>query len=301
MRMKIGIVILNYNNNIDTLNCLDSISEHINNENIIVFLIDNNSEKPLDESFIKKYQIRINYTINHENLGFAEGNNVGIRQALKNECDYIVLLNNDTVLIDNSLSELINLINADEEIGVGGLVNYYFNNQDKIWQAGFFNNFKKGKTKAIQNFNLLKKELIYADYVPGSSFVIKKTVIQKIGMLDSNYFAYYEENDFCTRAAEAGYKIAFLSSSKILHKVGVSSNSITKFYLRTRNELVFYKKFSSRFYFTLIFTKLYINKFAKIATLKLKLNQSFRFYRALNLAFNDFIKGNLFDGNLNKL
>ena len=243
--MNIGLIILNYNGEDDTKECLESINKFYSKlKNLQIILIDNNSLFPLKDSYLKSLTLNLLHIKNVENKGFAEGNNIGIRQALKMNCDVIALINNDTVFIDNSLTNAVDHLHKNPDIGIIGLINYFYNNPEKIFQAGFISKLNCGKSSSI-NIDYKNKGVALVDYVPGSSIIIRNNVFRRVGLLDPKYFAYFEEYDFCVRAKRKDFKVCVLLGSKILHKVGNSSTSVVKLYLRTRNKLLFFKKYAS--------------------------------------------------------
>lgn len=192
---------------------------------------------------------------NEKNDGFAEGNNVGVRYALKAlNPAYILLLNNDTVVDPDFLGELVKVGESDERIGIMGAVNYYYDKPEKIWFSGGKINFWNGKVYNI-GVNEIEKEksdkIREVDYVAGSCFCVTKEVIEKIGMLDHEYFVYWEEADWCVRALKAGYKVLNVPNAKIWHKVSSTSKKIVGFfeYYYTRNTFLFMKKHTTRIQF----------------------------------------------------
>lgn len=297
---KVSFIIINYNNISDTLACLESLyGLGLQKFNFDIYLIDNGSKQPFCESDLLPFQTRIPiklYSLN-KNYGFAEGNNIGIREAQKVGYDYYVLLNNDTVLVDDSVVRMIRYMDSHEEVGISGLVNYYYSNPDELWQAGAYFDRKKFDFRQMRTFDKTSDGFIEVDYVPGSSFFIKKEVLDSIGLLDPNYFAYREEVDYCLRAKEAGFKVGFLPNTRILHKVGKASTSLLKQYLRFRNELYFCSKFGKKKDFVIVYYHILKN------TLKLWIKKSLdlRIIRTTWLAITDYRKGNLGYGSIARL
>lgn len=300
-QIRIGVVIINYNGNDDTLECLESIQVFMSHHPkflVKVFLVDNNSKIKLDERELNKVMPNIVFIQSKRNEGFAEGNNIGIRNALNCDTDYVILLNNDTVLVDDSFFRLISKMEIESAIGIGGIVNYYHSDQKRIWQAGVINDFKYGKPLSILNFNNKLSELKLVDYVPGSSMVIKKEVFERIGLLDARYFAYFEENDFCMRAKKAGFNVAFLQNTKILHKIGQSSNSYIKLYLRTRNILLFYSTYVSRKVVLIALSRHCFRIIRSVVKTPKRLIPSIK---AIAIGVYDFYIGNFYEGSISKL
>lgn len=181
---------------------------------------------------------------NNGNYGFAGGNNTGIKYAVcifKSE--YILLLNNDTVVDRNFLEELVKAAENDEKIGFVGAKTYFYDKKEVIQAAG---GGKIDLKKVIAVETALNQiddgkydQNIELDYITGSCILCKKEVIDKIGMLNANYFMYWEDVDWCFRGRKSGYKSVYTFKSKIWHKVSVSSTNYLKTYYCTRNRIYF--------------------------------------------------------------
>lgn len=202
--------------------------------------------------------------LNEKNYGFAEGNNIAMRYALKTlNPDYILLLNNDTVVDKEFLTELINVAEKDERIGVIGPKIYYYSSPDVIqfvgkkispWTADF--DIKYYLTypwlKAYEEKRNTEREI---RYMMGACMLVRRKAIERVGLLDPEYFAYWEEADWCYRMTRAGYKIVHASKPKIWHKGGATSGAFGV-YLCTRNRFLFIRKNTSsriQLFFFLIF------------------------------------------------
>ncbi|MCE7699531.1 MAG: glycosyltransferase family 2 protein [Methanobacterium paludis] len=181
---------------------------------------------------------------NDKNYGFAEGNNIAIRFTLKNlNPQYVLLLNNDTVVDKYFLNELINVADRNNEIGVVGPKTYYYDYNGRTNVTNFEGgkiNFLKGEVAHISNKkNITQPQNV--DYVEGSCFLIRNVVINEVGLLDKDYFLYWEETDWCTRITKAEYKLVYVPKAEIWHKFTESVNS-TNIYFMTRNRFLFMKK-----------------------------------------------------------
>ena len=196
---------------------------------------------------------KLRLILNEKNYGFAEGNNIGIRYALKAlNPDYILLLNNDTVVDKEFLTELIKAGENNNEIGfVGPKIYYYdFNGRPDVinFAGGKFSKWK-GQPYHIginQTDRGQYDEIREVDYVEGSCLLVKKDVLERIGLLNSSYFAYWEENDLCMRGAKKGYKSVYVPKARIWHKVSSSIDDPTKIYYLTRNRFWFMKKYATK-------------------------------------------------------
>jgi hypothetical protein len=202
-----------------------------------ILLIDNGSEDGSPEHVKANYP-EVKVIRNQCNLGFAEGNNVGMSIA---QGDYIMLLNNDTVILPNTVSELVKVLEEDPQIGVGapkllmldrpGFINsvggqcdiYGYANDRGIYEAdnGQYDN-------SLSVF-----------YACGAAMMVRRRLLEEIGLFDREYFIYHEDVDLCWRAHLTGYKITFVPSSVVYHKFGatIPSLSIQRRYLAERNRL----------------------------------------------------------------
>lgn len=247
-------------------NSLEKIKKYCNGTEIPKsnFFEYNINNKPIHTYFYLKEQTEdLNFNIenknlpaneqltiikNNQNYGFAEGNNIGIKYVLKNlDPDYILLLNNDTVVDNNFLTELVTNANQQNVGFLGPKVYYYDYNgrKDVINFAGGKLNTIKGSTRHL-GFNEIDKgqheKINEIDYVQGCCILIKKKIFKEVGFLDINYFTYWEETDLCRRGFNKGYKSIYVPKAKIWHKVGSSNIGKTKFCYMVRNRFMFMKK-----------------------------------------------------------
>lgn len=208
------IVILTYNSERWIKACLSSVLATAYN-NFKVIVVDNGStDNSLAE--INKFLPQVELLLNYENLGFVRGNNIGIKQALSKRADYITLLNPDTKVTPGWLAEIIEIGKTEKDVGILGAVQYSYGDEE-------FNTW----TKAILAGRLAELTTPLAgcawipmEWVEGSCFVVKREVFQRVGLLDPIYCSFYEEIDFCRRAAHFGYKTALVINSRVHHYRG---------------------------------------------------------------------------------
>jgi GT2 family glycosyltransferase len=165
------------------------------------------------------------------NYGFPEGCNIGMRYALNQGTDYLLLLNNDTVVDENFLSELVDFAETDSSIGILGSKIYYYHNPEYMQAAGGRIRWYLGEIKTYGGGELDKgqyDEIAERDYVYGTSLLLRKEVLNKISFMDPSFFFGVEEYDYCTRAKKAGFKIFYVPSSGVWHKAGASSSKLSK-------------------------------------------------------------------------
>jgi len=195
---------------------------------------------------------------NERNYGFAEGNNIGMRYALKAlNPDYILLLNNDTVVDNAFLGELVNVAKSYKKMVFAGPKTYYYDfngRTDVISFAGGKFNMWKGQPYHI-GVNQIDKgqydEIGEEDYVEGSCLLVRKELIKNIGLLNSSYFAYWEESDWCLRGSKTGYKSVYVPKAMIWHKNvaplrDAVSISYTHIYYFTRNNFLFMSQHATK-------------------------------------------------------
>ncbi len=241
------IVVLNWNGRQYLQDCLSSLLA-IEYSNFEILLVDNNSHDG-SISFVKSSWPNVKIIRNDKNLGFSEGNNVGIRYALSHDAKYVVLLNNDTRVKPDFLSQLIKRGEEKADIGVLGGRVMMFNDPHIINSTGVnLNQFAYGWDRdfAEENVNV-KTDGGEVLGVSGCLMAIKKEVFNKIGLLDPEYFAYLEDVDFCIRVwKQTDFKVEYVPASVIYHKFSASfsETDVFKSYLMTRNQYrLFFKHF----------------------------------------------------------
>jgi hypothetical protein len=210
-------------------------------------VIDNGSRDGSADKIRKEFP-HVKLIVNSENLGFAEGNNIGIREALKERPDHILLLNNDVVVKPDFLSGLVKAAGSETECGIFGPKIYYLNNPNMIWFAGVMMSRWTGKPYNAginRRDNVIYSRAKQVDFISGCAMLIRAQVFNDIGLLDADYFNNTEEVDFCLRATANGHRSYYVPSSVIYHKVSSSMGGMfSPFYVyyQTRNILLLNKK-----------------------------------------------------------
>lgn len=244
---KVSIIILNWNGWKDTIDCLESL-EKINYPNCEIIVVDNGSTDGSLER-IKNHESRIKFKIveNKENLGFSGGNNVGIKYAMESRADYVLLLNNDTLVEPDFLSELVKIGESDKKIGLVGPKIYFYppDKPARAWFCGGKINWLKTRGSHLKCGSPEESESPkISDYLTGCCLLIKREVIEKIGGLGEEYFLYYEDTDYCLRARKLGWQCVYAPNAVIWHKVSQSSKEFSPSYIyyHTRNGLMLARK-----------------------------------------------------------
>ena len=236
---KYLIILINYNNTEDTIECVDSLYQSgINSKSILI--IDNGSENDTI-NILKKNYPGIEIIWNKENIGFSAANNIGIKKAISNGFTYAILLNNDTIVTPNAISELINIMDKFQDVALGtGQIRMYPEGK-KIWYAGgklinwrglaahiFFN-------RKVEEIKLL---LIpqYVTFISGCYLCIRMSATTKLGLLDERFFIYLEDIEYSARAVKKGCKLLYIPTSVIYHKwIGGTKLQNKSLYYAIRN------------------------------------------------------------------
>lgn len=241
---SVAVIILNWNGREDTLECLSSL-QAVTYPNFKTIVVDNGSADGSVDAFKREFPA-IEIIETGKNLGFAGGNNVGIKLALTREFDAFLLLNNDTTVDPYFLTALVEEIYSSDDVGATNSVIYYSGEPNVIWSAGGKLDWKTGISyqKHIDEVDSGQLKVEDVDYGVGASLLIRREAFQSAGLLDPEFFLYYEETDWCCRARDAGFRTVVVPDSKIWHKVSRSmeGNSCTQLYYFCRNRLHFLKK-----------------------------------------------------------
>jgi len=240
----VAVVVVNWNGKDDTLDCLQSLDK-VEYGALKIILVDNGSTDG-SVGIIKECHPHIDLIETHDNLGFVGGNNVGMKAALAEGADYILLLNNDTIVAPDFLSHLVKYLDDHPSTGIVGPLIYYHSSPEILWSAGGKVDPTSGDTRMLGmgesqvDLGTISGEM---DFVTGCALMIRADVIRQVGMLDERFFAYYEETEWCARVRKAGYEIHIIPEAKIWHKISPEAReaSAQVNYYMTRNRLLFIK------------------------------------------------------------
>lgn len=241
MSKRVCVVVLNWNGREDVLECLESL-EAIDYDDYWILMADNGSEDGSVEAVREKHP-EVEILELGRNLGFAGGNNAGMRRAFAEGADYVHLINNDTAVEPDYLKELVAALEADPQAGTAGSKIMYHSEPERIWFAGGKINWLRNKGEHIGLDQIDEGQhdrLGEVGYLTGCSLLIKREVLEKVGFLAEDYFLYYEDADYSLRVKRAGYRNLYVPTSKIYHKVSRSTKagSPSYIYYHVRNGLV---------------------------------------------------------------
>lgn len=246
LKPLVYIILVNYKGYADTVDCVNSLLK-IGYENYKIIIVENASS---DSCLMGKNRFLNDNTVilyAKENKGFSDGNNIGIRYAMQFNPDYLLLLNNDTVVKSDFLDQLVNTAETHNEVGIVTGRIFYYKNREDLWYSGGHYNRDNGITNQViygKDVND-EKNITFAS---GCLMLISKECIRKVGLLDDDYFMYSEDADYCCRVCDAGLKIIWNPCSVIYHKVSASvgENSIFQQYYITRNNFIMTRKYGSK-------------------------------------------------------
>lgn len=234
---KAFIIILNWNGLRDTLECLTSLAG-LQYPRWQAVVVDNGSDAGQAEA-IQTSHPTVTLIRNQKNLGYTGGNNVAIHHAMAQGADYIWLLNNDTVVTPDSLSELVAAGERDPRVGLLSPVLYDYKEPHEIQFAGTVLDVSRGSAtthKSLEQPSTLAPGGSLALW--GTALLVKRHVVTSVGYLNERYFAYHEDAEYCLRAAAAGFATRVEPTAVVFHKSARSlgsDNSPIKEYLMVRN------------------------------------------------------------------
>lgn len=195
--------------------------------NFILYVVDNASSDKTLGLLAEYVDPRVRVIRNVENVGVAEGNNIGIRAALRDGCEAVLLINNDTIFGAELFSNLSDGLNEYQcDMTVPKIL--FHDDPQKIWCAGGYFSRWRGSARHFGfekpddgSFDQARR----IEYSPTCCMLIRKEVFEKVGLMDPNYFVYFDDTDFCWRAMKAEFKMMYLPDSHLVHKVSALSGT----------------------------------------------------------------------------
>jgi GT2 family glycosyltransferase len=263
---KATIVVLNWNGRDDTLECLQSLRS-VDYPRFDIMVVDNGSQDGSVAMITARFpELKVIET--GRNLGYAGGNNVGLRHALDHGAEFVLLLNNDTTVHPHFLQELVAVAQDHPDAAFFSPKIYFYAEPGRIWYAGGrwiedrarFSHVGYGKQDTGENFNAIKE----VDYACGCALLVRASAVPRIGLLDERFFLIFEETDWCYRARDAGFKSIFVPRAIVWHKVSTSfggSASPIFNYFTTRNRLLWGRKHLSAAGFIALCRAIYREEF----------------------------------------
>jgi len=275
--MKLSIIIVNYNTRDLTLQTLNSVYKNQGDNNFEVIVVDNASKDDSVE-MIKKHFPQVILIQNNENLGFSKANNIAIKRSIG---EYILLLNSDTIVMEDTLEKMIKYMNDNPDVGASGCkVVLPDGSLDKACKRSFptpqnalYNALKLDRlfpqSKVFGEYNLTyldENEIHDVDCLVGAFMMVRREVIEQVGLLDEDFFMYGEDIDWCYRIKQAGWRIVYYPKTKIIHyKGGSSKKKNTKIIYEFHKAMyLFFEKHYKDRYSILLRYVVYLGIFSKM-------------------------------------
>jgi len=241
------VVLLNWNGWRDTLECVESC-RRLAYPDFRIIIVDNGSTDG-SEAILRERCPDTEFIQTGANLGFAGGNNMGIRRALEQGADHVWLLNNDTVVAPDALASLVRVAEGDDRAGMVGSKIVYYDRPELLWYAGAVLDPARPHRPAHRGLREHDRgqydTVEETGYVTGCSLLVRRAVLETAGLLDEGLFLYFEDVDWCARARRAGWRLMYAPSSVVRHKESVSAGgaaSPSVVYYTARNRLYFVKR-----------------------------------------------------------
>lgn len=250
MMPSVYVSIINYNGYSDTIECVESLLKN-SYDNIHIVIVDNKSSDQSVEELSQYYSTneKISIIAADRNGGFSAGNNIVFQKAVEENADYILLLNNDTIVEPSFLSVMMEAAKGNERAVVAPLI-LYNSARDLIWYAGGEFDTRTGLShhyfwnKSVNEVSLQERKV---SFISGCCCLIPISVVSKVGYMDERFFLYAEDVDYCCRMSSEGYEMLFVPQAVIYHKVSSSTNKSSDFStaLSTRNGLIVIDRYVS--------------------------------------------------------
>tara|TARA_B110000003_G_scaffold76605_1_gene78231 strand:- start:395 stop:1303 length:909 start_codon:yes stop_codon:yes gene_type:complete len=263
---KIGLVTITYNSADVLQPFLDCVWQQTHS-NLVLYIIDNASEDDTHLILEKENDSRLQIINNSTNFGVAKANNQGIKRAIADDCDQVLIINND-VEFESALIEKLLQVQTEKSCSLVTPRMMYFDNPNHIWYAGSWFIKKKGYLPLHRGMKELDQgqydEIVEVEYAPTCCLLAKKEVFQHIGLMDEKYFVYFDDTDFSYRVwKDKRYKMFYSPDVKFYHKVGSLTKSFNKeeekifrgdFFIQqnTKNHIYFLKKIGGLFAYAFI-------------------------------------------------
>jgi hypothetical protein len=221
---SVAVIIVNWNRKDDTLACLESLAR-VTYPRFRIILVDNGSDDGSAEA-VRSLFPHVMVIALPQNLRFAGGNNVGLREVLARGDEYALLLNNDTTVEPDFLQPLVAAAENDPAVGLVGPKILYYNRPHVIWFAG---GVIRPTFGYVRHYGQRKPDNGCWDqprsvsFLTGCCLLIRREALEKVGLLDEGYYLYSEDADYCLRATRAGYTLWYEPKSRVYHKVSSST------------------------------------------------------------------------------
>jgi GT2 family glycosyltransferase len=240
------VVVLNYNGLPDVLRCLKKVlaSSYLP---LSVVLVDNGStDSSVQEIRTCFPDITVLTTV--ENLGYGGGNNLGILEALRIKAEYILLLSHDTEVAQDMISSLVASFNEDKRVGIVSPKILLPGPDRRLWAVGGVLRDQRVITWGVDTVDSESNDFGKLDFVFGCAMMLRRSVLEQIGLLDVGFHFYFEDIDLCLRAKHAGYDVAWVPGAEMRHLTPMAMQGSSRFKIHNyeRSRFIFYRKYSGK-------------------------------------------------------
>ena len=242
---QVSVILVNWNGLEDTSECLDSLAL-VTYPNFSIVVVDNGSRRDEAQALRQSYP-RVTVLTTERNLGFTGGNNIGIKYALTHGAEYILCLNNDTVVAPDFLGLLVQALEDQPNAGIATAAIYYHDQPDRLSALGCWVDLSQaapvGHIDDTTGHDVDLTDITEVAAVDGCVLMMRRTVAEATGGFDDRFFAYVEDADLCLRARRAGWRCLAVPASHVWHKIGSTtggefSPTATHYYMRNSCRLV---------------------------------------------------------------
>ena len=247
---SVAVVVLDWNGADDTLACVASVRAS-RWQPLDVWVVDNASRHPVLDEVVRRHP-GVRTIANPANLGYAGGNNAGLRAALAAGADWVLVLNNDARLEPGTIDELLSVARTDPRIAAVGARILRLEEPGRLWMAWGEVDYRQSLVQLIgqgEPDDGRFAEQRDVDWVSGCAILLSRRAIEAIGPFDEEYFAYHEEVDWCATARERGFRVVWAPRAVVLHRGQASSGGDTfvsrRQYLTARNMVRFVRRHGS--------------------------------------------------------
>jgi GT2 family glycosyltransferase len=233
------VVVLNWNGLNETRHCLDAL-EKVTYPRVEIIVVDNGSTDGSVDALRAEYP-QVTLLPLSENVGFAGGSNHGLRYALRRGADYVLLLNNDARIAPDAVDVLVQAAQADQQIGILGPVIYRDDDLQHIESAGGWFNLYTGRFRHFETLPVNQLCPYEVDMLSGCAMMVRREVIEQVGLLNECYFAYLEDAEWCVRVHRADYRVVAVPGAQVWHRGSAASGGSRaplRIYYSVRNQLL---------------------------------------------------------------
>jgi GT2 family glycosyltransferase len=268
-------LILTWNTRDEVLTCVEhAVAADYPNYEVVVI---DNASRDGTSAALREEHPDVTLLENSMNLGYAGGNNRGLRYALEQGAEYMLIINSDTIMPQDLLSKVMQVASCSDDIAAVGVKNLKMDDPSTVWVA------YPELTYGRQLLNVVGREqpdspeydvVKDVDGVAGSCMLLSRRAVEEVGLLDELFFMYHEDLDWCQRAISKGYRCVYAGTAHILHK-GSSSTGMTRagYYFLVRNAIIFARRHGSPMQFLSVLISTFLYGLRKEVKSRLKLEK----------------------------